>query len=91
MKKIHGCLVVLFILLLSWQTAFAGDAYTARDWFQKGIAYENQAVYGEAINMFTAAIKLDPSYAEAYLHRGKAYRIYEISAVKEAIDRKSVV
>lgn len=85
MKKIHGCLVVLFILLLTWQTAFAGEAYTAKDWFQKGVEYENQEVYGEAINMFTAAIGIDPSYVDAYLHRGKAYRIYEISAVQEAI------
>ncbi len=87
MKKTCGCLIVLLILLLSWQTGFAqDDQITANDFFQRGIAYENQKAYGEAINMFTAAIELDPSYVEAYLHRGKAYRIYEISAVKEALD-----
>jgi outer membrane protein OmpA-like peptidoglycan-associated protein len=92
MKKTYGCLVVFLILLLSWQTGFAqDDTYTAKDWFQKGVAYENQAVYGEAINMFTAAIELDPNYTDAYFHRGKAYRIYEISATREALDDFSSV
>jgi outer membrane protein OmpA-like peptidoglycan-associated protein len=88
MKKTHGCLLVFLILLLSWQTSFAqNDTYTAKDFFQQGVAYENQSVYGEAINMFTAAINLDPYYTEAYLHRGKAYRIYQIAnTTKESID-----
>lgn len=87
MKKTHGCLIVFLILLLSWQTGFAQENQpTAQDWFQQGVAYESKAVYGEAINMFTAAIELDPNYAAAYFHRGKAYRIYEISATKESID-----
>jgi len=92
MKKTHGCIIVLLILLLSWQTVFAqADAVTAKDWFQKGVAYENRAVYGEAINMFTAAIESDPTYSDAYLHRGMSYRIYEISATTEAIDDFSQV
>ena len=92
MKKTCGCLIVLLILILSWQTGFAKDEQiTANDFFQKGIAYEKQKVYGEAINMFTAAIEYDPSFAEAYLHRGKARRIYEISAVREALDDFSAV
>ena len=92
MKKTCGCLIVLLILILSWQTGFAKDEQiTANDFFQRGIAYEKQKVYGEAINMFTAAIEYDPSFAEAYLHRGKARRIYEISAVREALDDFSAV
>ncbi len=92
MKKTCGCLIVLFILLLSWQTGFAKDEQiTANDFFQKGIAYEKQKAYGEAINMFTAAIECDRSFAEAYLHRGKARRIYEISAVRDALDDFSAV
>lgn len=92
MKKTHGCLVVLLMLLLSWQTCIAqDDQITANDFFQKGVAYENQKAYGEAINMFTAAIESDPTYAEAYLHRGTAYRIYEISATQEALDDFSKV
>jgi len=88
MKKTRGYLVVFLILLLSWQTAFAQteSVPTAKDWFQKGVAYENQGVYGEAINMFTAAIETDRYYVDAYLHRGMAYRIHEISATHEAID-----
>jgi outer membrane protein OmpA-like peptidoglycan-associated protein len=87
MKKTQGCLIVFLFLLLSWQTGFAQENQpTAKDWFLQGVAYENKAVYGEAINMFTAAIELDPNYAAAYFHRGKAYRIYEISATKESID-----
>lgn len=92
MKKTHGCLLVFLILLLSWQTGFAqSDTYTAKDFFQQGVAYENQSVYGEAINMFTAAIDLDPYYTDAYFHRGKAYRIYMISETKKAIDDFSQV
>jgi len=93
MKRTHGCLIVFLILLLSWQTAFArtDTVPTAKDWFQKGVAYENGAVYGEAINMFTAAIDIDPYYADAYLHRGMSYRIHEISATTEAIDDFSKV
>jgi outer membrane protein OmpA-like peptidoglycan-associated protein len=92
MKKTHGCLIIFLILLLSWQTGFAqDDTFTAKDWFQKGVAYENQAVYGEAINMFSAAIDLDPNYTEAYFHRGKAYRIHEITATLEALDDFSMV
>jgi len=87
MKKTRGCLIVFLILLLSWQTAFARtDTATAKDCFQKGVAYENQAVYGEAINLFSAAIDLDPSYTDAYLHRGMSYRFYEISATTEAVE-----
>jgi|LSQX01.1.fsa_nt_gb outer membrane protein OmpA-like peptidoglycan-associated protein len=85
MKKTYGCLVILLVLLLSWQTGFAAP-FSSRDFFRKGVAYENQKAYGEAIDMFTEAIRLDPTYADAYLHRGKAYRIYEISATREAID-----
>ncbi len=92
MKKTCGCLIVMLILLLSWQTGFAkNEQIKANDFFQKGIAYEKQKVYGEAINMFTAAIEYDPSFAEAYLHRGKARRIYEISAVRETLDDFSAV
>lgn len=93
MKKPHGCLIILLILLLSWQTGFAQDdkIVAAKNFFQKGVAYENQAAYGEAINMFTAAIELDPTYVEAYMHRGKANRIYEISATQEALDDFSTV
>ena len=87
MKKTQGLFVALLILLLSCQTGFArDDAFTARDWHQRGVAYANQGVYGEAINMFTAAIAVDPTYAEAYMQRGKAYRIYDITATHEALE-----
>jgi outer membrane protein OmpA-like peptidoglycan-associated protein len=87
MKRTYGYIVTLFILLLTWQTVFAQETKpTAKDWYQQGLAYESQAVYGEAINMFTAAIELDPTFADAYLHRGMAYRIYAISATREALE-----
>ena len=86
MKKIHGCLVVLVIFLFSLQAGFAQDNVpTAKDLFQQGLVYEKQAAYGEAINLFTSAIELDPNYADAYLHRGMASRIHEISATGDAI------
>jgi outer membrane protein OmpA-like peptidoglycan-associated protein len=92
MKKTHSCFVIFLILLLSWQTSFAQtNEPTAKDWFQQGLAYENRAIYGEAINMFTAAIELDPNFTEAYMHRGLAYRINEISATREAIADFSMV
>ena len=36
--------------------------------------------------MYTEAIELDHTYAEAYFKRGKAYRAYDLTSPKEAME-----
>ena len=73
MKKIQICFVFVLVFFLSWQTALAKNGVPAEEWFEKGIKYEKQNVYGEAIKMYTKAIELNNQYAEAYFRRGKVY------------------
>ena len=40
----------------------------------RGVLYYGEGEYGHAVTDFTAAIKLDPQYAQAYNSRGLAYR-----------------
>jgi tetratricopeptide (TPR) repeat protein len=38
---------------------------TARDWFNKGVALDNQGKYDDAIKAYDEAIRLDPNDAGA--------------------------
>jgi len=86
MKKVNYCFLVVLVVLLAWQGAVAKETSTAQGWFQKGVAYEKQGVYGEAIKMYTRAIELQRDYAEAYFKRGKAYRVQSPSESNEALE-----
>jgi outer membrane protein OmpA-like peptidoglycan-associated protein len=72
MKKIQMCFVVVLMVFLSWQTALAKEKLTAQDWFKKGVAFEEQLAYGEAVKMYTNAIKMDDQFSEAYFRRGRS-------------------
>jgi tetratricopeptide (TPR) repeat protein len=52
--------------------------FEASQWFEKGLkqGYKNPYSYKEQIDAFTQAILLYPSYAEAYIHRGWTYYLY---------------
>jgi len=93
MQKTRVCLFVLLIVLLSWQPTFAQQREEASyDWYlQQGILYEKQLVFGEAIKMFTDAISFNPDGADAYLRRGKAYRIYDMTEIEKPMMDFSVV
>lgn len=93
MQKTRVCLFILLIMLLSWQPTFAQPQEEASyDWYlQQGILYEKQLVFGEAIKMFTDAISFNPDSAEAYLRRGKAYRIYDMTEINQPMADFSTV
>jgi outer membrane protein OmpA-like peptidoglycan-associated protein len=73
MKKIRLYFVFVLVITLSWNCAVKERKIKADDWFQKGVQYEKQDIYAEAISMYTNAIKLDRKYADAYFRRGKIY------------------
>jgi len=93
MQKTRVCLFILLIMLLSWQPTFAQQEEEATyDWYlQQGILYERQLIFGEAIKMFTEAISFNPDSMEAYLRRGKAYRIYDMTEIKKPMEDFSAV
>ena len=95
MQKTRVCLFILLIMLLSWQPIFAQqeqEEESSYDWYlQQGFLYERKLVFGEAIKMFTEAISFNPDSMEAYLHRGKAYRIYDMTEIEKPMADFSAV
>jgi outer membrane protein OmpA-like peptidoglycan-associated protein len=92
MRKTCVCLFIFLILLLSWQPVSAEQEEYSYDWYlQQGILYERQQIYGEAIKMFTDAISFNPDSMEAYLRRGKSYRIYDITEIEKPMADFSAV
>ncbi len=57
------------------QLAFVkqADVLLATDWFYKGLAYYDSKKHDRAIEAFSKAIELDPSYAYAYSNRGNEH------------------
>jgi len=87
MKKFHFCVVIVVMALLSCHPGTVKDKerLDARDWFQKGMAFEKQDVQEEAIRMYTQAIALNHYYAEAYFRRGKAHMASHKTNTMEAL------
>ena len=87
-KKVVDSFIV-FTLLLSFifyagcrttrvqQENILGDSYTANAeiFFNKGIKFNKEQNYAQAINSFTEAINIDTSFQGAYVARGSAYYI----------------
>ena len=46
---------------------------TAGDWFTKALKSLHAGASQDALDALTAAVQLDPEYAEAYAYRGLAY------------------
>jgi outer membrane protein OmpA-like peptidoglycan-associated protein len=86
MKKISISLVVVLALFLTGQADAAKEKPTAQEWFQEGLAAETQGAYTEAIRLYTEAIAVDSTYAEAYFKRAKARRIQDLTSPKEAME-----
>ena len=51
----------------------AGHRMSALEYYQKGVEYLKAEEYDKAVVNFNYAIKRNPSYAEAYFNRGKAW------------------
>ena len=85
MKKIICVFVVVTIALLACQVGLAGEKLTAQDWLQRGMEFEKQKIYDEAIKMFTRAIEADRANAKAYLQRAKAYMASHKTNAMEAL------
>jgi serine/threonine protein kinase len=49
------------------------DEFTATDYYNRGLTYNQLQCYPEALTDFTQAIQLHPTDAEAYLSRGAIY------------------
>lgn len=45
-------------------------AQSAENWYEKGVADEYSLKYGSALQAYSEAIRLNPSFAQAYLKRG---------------------
>lgn len=84
-------LLILLVPLITLPVA-AGDspgpdestpAMTAPLWNDRGNTYSSQLRWDLAIDAYSRAIELDPSFARAYFNRGKAYA--ELGRYDEAI------
>jgi outer membrane protein OmpA-like peptidoglycan-associated protein len=85
MNKIQYCFVVVAIALFTCQTGLAKEKLTAQDWLQKGMEFEKQNVYEEAIKMYTTAVEIDKNYSKAYFRRAKAYMASHKTFAMEAL------
>ncbi len=85
MNKIKCFFVIAAVALFSCQTGLAREKLTAQDWLQKGMEYEKQNVYEEAIKMYTTAVEIDKNYSEAYFKRAKAYMASHKTFAMEAL------
>ncbi len=83
MKKIFLCFVFIFAFFILPQPALAE---TAQEFVEQGFILEKQSIYGEAVKIYTKAIKSDGTYADAYFRRGKALFSLKPSNCMEAIN-----
>jgi len=92
--RISACLVVVAILLAACvsqtpansPTAIpAGTLASAAAYLQRGDQYSAAQEYDLAIADYTAAIRLNPDYAEAYNNRGLAYSLKGKNNMPQAI------
>ena len=49
------------------------DENRSKIYFNRGLAYDNQGRYDQAIANYSRAIELNPDYVSAYYNRGNAY------------------
>lgn len=74
MRHIHYSRIVPAVFLLCLCLFSVGFADPdAADWYSKGMASFRQGLYGDAVELFSNAISLDPVYQPAYFQRGTAY------------------
>lgn len=58
--------------------------------FSEGLKYYNEKNYDIAIEKFTEVIRLNPSYADAYLNRGNLYKAEKNIDIALSIDKNNV-
>ena len=58
------------LILVALGTPGCGEG--AADYYNRGLTYQENAQYDEAIANYTRAIEINPRYAEAYNNRGNA-------------------
>ena len=72
-KTVHRILLAVFLsIALLPLTSFAQKP-TAKTFLEIGITNNKNSEFSEAIDEFKRAIELQPDYAEAYYHMGRAY------------------
>jgi outer membrane protein OmpA-like peptidoglycan-associated protein len=81
----HLFLVVTAFAILWGCPGWAGETPTAQGWYQRGVEFERQQVFGEAVKMFTEAIDSDKQFAAAYFRRGMASLGLQKSNAGEAL------
>jgi tetratricopeptide (TPR) repeat protein len=85
--KVLGAILYVFVGLILLG-AMAGpqkqQAGTAEDWFNKGLALENQFKWNESIAAYNEAIRLDPNDATAWSNKGRI--LFVLSKYDEAIN-----
>jgi len=74
MKKRYCAITLLWLLLIGLSLSACGQkALSWQKQYDLGVRYLSEGNYEEAIIAFTAAIKIDPKQAPAYVGRGDAY------------------
>jgi len=76
-KKIDDMKKIVILLVMSVMASSMLFAQTAKGSFKAGKTFCKASNYSDAVNQFTKAIELDPSYAEAYAARAEAYVMTE--------------
>lgn len=83
MKKILFCSVLIFVFVISWQSA---GAMTAEEWFKMGTDLEKQNDSIGAIAAYKKAIDINSKYAQAYFRKGKVYFSLKPSNCSKAVE-----
>ena len=72
--KLQSSRIMMFVLIgvlfLSISSVYAE---TAEEYFQRGLANDNQGNYDQAISDYTKAIEIDPNLPGVYFNRGSIY------------------
>jgi tetratricopeptide (TPR) repeat protein len=57
-----------------WDDVVRKSPKKARAYHNRGVAYQNEGRFNEALSDYNLAIGIDPHYAEAYFHRGQIFQ-----------------
>lgn len=76
-RKLPVCLLIITMLFGGLPLAAQDATPTVRDYMNRGITNIQNGDYRSAVEDFSEAIKVDPTFADAYVARGYTYFILE--------------